>query len=575
MQHQRLLRQAGTWLALAALGLSAFAAEPTTQRDTSYGRVLGSDDSAATGTYFWKGVPFAKPPVGDLRWRAPVDPEAWKGVKTTQTFGNACASSGRLYGPGENNKYDATIGTSYGQTVGSEDCLFLNIWRPATPTEKLPVIVFIHGGSNVTGYTADPVYDGAALARTANAVVVTVNYRLGVLGFFRSPQLKTGSLQEDSGNFALLDLIKSLLFINKNIGNFGGDAGNVTIMGQSAGAVNVYALLTSPLIARANPTLVHRAIPLSGGIARAEDVPARVLPVIYPPAVFEQQANLLLTSLVIADGLATDAAGAETYIASRRAEQNAAYMRSKSADAILQVVLTKLKSANLGGSNPIPDGAVLPVHPTRAITAGQYAKVPMLIGITRDEVKLFPQLLVLLGAPNGRLLTDPQAFAMAYSYDPNAEPATKLRDWIPASLLPTKTMETGFNARTNLLNHYWFIPGRDSVIAAMKTQQNNIWTYRFDWDQEPAPFNEIFGAAHGFDLPFIFGNFGPSTWANFVNTKANAPGRLALSNAMMRSIGAFALKGDPNDAALGVAWPTWPRTLLLNASPSAKNITVQ
>ena len=566
------LRQAGLCVALA-LSLAAHAADTKpTQRNTIYGPVLGTEDA---GTYSWKGVPFAKPPVGALRWRAPAEPESWKDVKNTQAFGNACASSSRLYGPGQNNKYDATIGTSYDTTVGSEDCLYLNIWRPANSGEKLPVIVFIHGGSNVTGYTADPVYDGANLAKTANAVVVTVNYRLGVLGFFRSPQLKVGNALEDSGNFALLDLVKSLQFVNKNIANFGGDAGNVTLMGQSAGAVNVYALLTSPLVARANPALVHRAVPLSGGIARAEDVPPRVLPIIYPPAVFEQQANLMLTSLVIADGLATDAASAETYIAAHTAEQNAAYMRSKSVDAVLSMVLTKLKAANLGGSNPIPDGMVLPTNPTLAIRAGQYAKVPMLIGMTRDEVKLFPSLLVLLGAPSGRLLTDPQAFAMAYSYDPNAAPATKLRDWIPASLLPTKTPETGFNARTNLLNAYWFIPGRDSVIAALKTQQDTIWTYRFDWDQEPAPFNEIFGAAHAFDLPFIFGNFGPSTWSNFVNTKANEPGRLALSNAMMRSLGAFALKGDPNDAALGTAWPKWPQTLILNATPAAKAISVQ
>ena len=154
--------------------------------------MVGSDLSAASGTYAWKGVPFAKPPVGELRWKAPADPDAWTSPRLTQQFGNACAQASRLYGPGLNNKYDATIGTSLGQTVGSEDCLYLNIWRPASAATQLPVIVWVHGGSNISGYTADPVYDGANLARTANAVIVTVNYRLGVLGFFNLGQLKTG-----------------------------------------------------------------------------------------------------------------------------------------------------------------------------------------------------------------------------------------------------------------------------------------------------------------------------------------------------------------------------------------------
>ena len=123
---------------------------------------------------------------------------------------------GRIYGPGANNRYDATIGTTLNQTVGSEDCLYLNIWRPADRRGSLPVIVFVHGGSNVSGYTADPVYDGAALAKTANAVVVSVNYRLGIFGFFSSPQLKTGTdADEDSGNFALQDIVKALQFVRR------------------------------------------------------------------------------------------------------------------------------------------------------------------------------------------------------------------------------------------------------------------------------------------------------------------------------------------------------------------------
>jgi len=124
------------------------------------------------------------------------------------------------------------------------------------------------------------------------------------------------------------------------------------------------------------------------------------------------------------------------------------------------------------------------------------------------------------------------------------------------------------------LDSYWFKPLRDNVLGALKTQQGNVWYYSFEWDREPAPFNEIFGAAHAFDLPFVFGNFGPQLWANFAFTKSNQPGRVALAEAMMRSIGAFARNGNPNDASLGVTWPTWPKTLVFDATQTAKAIRV-
>jgi len=163
------------------------------QRETRWGPVVGADDSAASGTWSWKGVPYAAPPVGELRWRAPQDPPRWTQPRSATVFAPACVQTGRLYGPGLNNRYDETIGSTLGQTVGSEDCLFLNIWTPASrPARPRPVLVFVHGGSNVTGYTADPVYDGAVLAREQDMVVVSVNYRLGVFGFLDLAALKTG-----------------------------------------------------------------------------------------------------------------------------------------------------------------------------------------------------------------------------------------------------------------------------------------------------------------------------------------------------------------------------------------------
>ena len=551
-----------------------------TVRSTKFGWIQGSDDSAANGTYAWKGVPFAKAPVGDLRWKAPVDLDASPyGIKATQAFGNACVQYGRIYGPGSNNTYDQTISTTLNQAVGSEDCLYLNIWRPATGDANLPVIVFIHGGSDVSGYTADPVYDGAALAKAANAVVVTANYRVGIFGWLNLPQLRDGSsAASDSGNFGILDSIKALEYVQGNIGSFGGDAGNVTLMGQSAGAINVYAILTSPLMTSASPKLFHKVVPLSGGISQASNLPAGSIPTLSPASTYLAQGNALLYNQLIADGKATDTASAQAYVATQTAAQIAAYLRSKDPAALLSTLLTKLSALGLAGSGPIPEGTVVPVDPIAAINAGSYVKVPVLAGNTRDEAKLFPTFLALspaLGGVSGRLVSDATLFNTQFGYNPDGAPTVTLAQWIPAVYLPVTTPVTGFNARTDLLNLVFFTASRDNVLNALKTQQASVWYYRFDWDKEPAPWNDIYGAAHVFDLPFIFGTFGPSLFGGIMTGTANQAGRLALSDAMMKSVGAFAKNSDPNNASLGVTWPAWPAKLLFNASLTAKTITVQ
>ena len=550
-------------LALALAGAAANAATAAGAagplRTTSLGAVVGSD--AAGGTWAWKGIPYAQAPVGELRWKAPRDARPWTTPRTSTEFGAACAATGRFDGPGLNNRYDRTLVASLGKTVGSEDCLYLNIWRPATEAGKLPVVVFVHGGSNVSGYTADPMYDGAALARTANAVVVTVNYRLGVFGFFRSPHLRTGDAAESSGNFALLDLIKSLQFVQRNIEAFGGDAGNVTLMGESAGAVNVYALMTSPLMVGIQPGLVHRVLPMSGGISRARDLPPGSVPVLLDPAYFERQAELVAAQAP----------------AGHKPEEVARGLRSLSTDQVLSLVRTKLTAANLALSGPIADGLVMSDDPIGAIRAGRYLKVPVLAGNTRDEAKLFSNLLALspaLGGVSGRQLGDTELFDLVSRYDPDAPAQIRIEQWIPAQYLPVDAPGTGFNARTRRLNEIWFSPLRDSVLDALRSRQDAVWHYRFDWAREPAPFDEIYGAAHAFDLFFGFGNFGPSVLSRVLFSKANEPGRLALSDAMMRTIGAFARNGDPNNASLGTAWPAWPRSLLFDASFDAKRISV-
>lgn len=568
------------WLAAAGLAiplLAAQAANDKTLRTTEYGKIEGISDKRSN-TWAWKGIPYAKPPVGALRWQAPAEPDTWSGIRPTTTFAPACAQYGRIYGPGANNRYDETIGTTLNQAVGSEDCLYLNIWRPANAKPNLPVIVFFHGGSNVSGYTADPMYDGGNLAKTTNSVVVTVNFRLGVFGFFSLPQLKEGADADTaSGNFAILDSIKSLEFLRRNVSSFGGDPDNMTIMGESAGAINVYALLTSPKLANPQPKLFHKAVPLSGGLSLASNLPQGTIPTMSPATTYATQGNTLLWNLLIDDGKATTVAEAQAYAASQTQQQIADYMRSRQPEQVFRVLLTRLAAAGLAGSGPIPEGTVVASNPVNAISAGQYVQVPVLAGNTRDEGKLFPGFLSLVsGIPgSARIVTDAQLFANHFSYRPNDPPQTIVQEWIAPGYLPVDAPVTGFTARAEQFNRIFFLASRDNILNALKAKQPDVWYYRFDWDEQPAPWNAIYGAAHLFDLPFVFGNFGPSLMANIMNTTANRAGRLELSEAMMRSIGTFARRGDPNSDALGVYWPVWPSGLIFDASATQKNISVQ
>ncbi|MGZ5194417.1 MAG: carboxylesterase family protein, partial [Ramlibacter sp.] len=148
----RLMPVLGASLAFTILSACGGGSSPDpAARMTTLGPVQGSNDTATTGTYSWKGIPFAQPPVGALRWKAPADPAPWAATLTATRFGNACLQNGRIYGPGSNNTYDSTIGTTLNTPVGSEDCLTLNIWRPASDAANLPVIFFVYGGSNISG----------------------------------------------------------------------------------------------------------------------------------------------------------------------------------------------------------------------------------------------------------------------------------------------------------------------------------------------------------------------------------------------------------------------------------------
>ena len=221
---------------------------------TKYGEVEGVP-SRLTGVSMFCGIPYAKPPVGQLRWRAPQAPAPWSGILKCDKF-RAAAMQTKATMP----FYVKEFPIDYSQITISEDCLYLNIWTPAnTPSDKLPVMVYFHGGGDVTGFPHEPEHDGAHLAEK-QVIYINVTYRLNVFGFLAHPQLTEESVYGASGNYGLLDQVASLKWVCDNIAAFGGDPDRITIFGQSAGAGNVHAHCVSPL----SKGLFKRAISISG-----------------------------------------------------------------------------------------------------------------------------------------------------------------------------------------------------------------------------------------------------------------------------------------------------------------------
>lgn len=221
---------------------------------TKYGEVQGVP-SSSEGVSVFRGVPYAQPPVGNLRWRAPREPEPWSGVLLCDRF-RAAAMQTKATMP----FYVKEFPIDYSQISISEDCLYLNIWTPAnSPADKFPVMVYFHGGGDVTGFPHEPEHDGAHLAEK-QVIYINVTYRLNVFGFMAHPDLTAESSYGASGNYGLLDQVASLKWVRENIGAFGGDPDKVTIFGQSAGAGNVHAHCVSPL----SKGLFQRAISISG-----------------------------------------------------------------------------------------------------------------------------------------------------------------------------------------------------------------------------------------------------------------------------------------------------------------------
>jgi len=458
---------------------------------TKYGLVAGYSDK---GTWCWKGIPYASPPVGELRWKAPLDPAPWLGVRNTRRFGNSAAQVFMILGP-----------------TGSEDCLYLNIWRPKTPETELPVYLYIHGGGNSIGSSASSSYYGNAVVQTSNMLYISVNFRLGAMGWFFHPAVTRGGSPEDqSGNYGTLDLIKSLEWVRDNIKAFGGDPNNVTIAGESGGAFNVLSLLVSPTA----KGLFHRAVVESG------------LSLIWSTEEAKAQSNRLLVTLLIKDRKAQNEEEAERLIDGMKEEEINSYFRSKSAFTITK----NIPARDFGMAEwrtIFKDGTVIPEQGYDVFSTGEWVnKVPVIIGCTKDEMRLF-----------GYFRKDPPVNTQEYDLV-----------WKYHSLL-------------------WRANGVDEVASRMSSESNiPVYAYRFDWgspDEDgqsvlPGTKGRNLGAHHAAEIPFFLG-MGLDDIAMLTgktHTKHNQLGRERLTDLCMNYLANFAKTGNPNDGGLP-NWPAW------------------
>jgi para-nitrobenzyl esterase len=499
--------------------------DPETLRQLPAGDVLGSP--GRHGGHAWLGLPYAEPPLGELRWRAPQPLLPWIGTREAFAPGASCPQPASPLG-GDDSAPPGTL-------VGSEDCLYLDVYAPAfTPDRipsagaQLPVMVWIHGGGNTIGAARN--YDGSRLATTHQLIVVAINYRLGALGWFRHASLREGrEAQEASGNFGTLDQIRALEWVRHNAAGFGGDPGNVTIFGESAGGQNVLALLVSPL-ARG---LFQRAISQSGGTWSSTPAEAEHYRDDAVPGDTQSSSEILLR-LLPPDPTSADRAAAKAALAARSPGELAAALR-----IVPQGRLFAAYAAEEGERYDPPrvfrEGSVLPEAPfLEALgTPGAYHAVPVLLGSNRDEQKLFT-------------FFDPEQVRRWFGRIPQAkDPLAYQRD-------------SAYRSRA------WKVTGVDEPARRLAgAQPGQVFAYRFDWDEEPSTLwsdlGELIGAAHGLEIPFVFGHWQLGSAGKILFDAENMAGREELAAMMMSYWAEFAWRGDPGRGRAGTLprWTAW------------------
>jgi para-nitrobenzyl esterase len=463
--------------ACAALWPSMAAAAPPVRVDGGLIQGVADGDLAV-----YKGIPFAAPPVGELRWKAPQPVAPWPGTRSADAYAPACVQSMGNPPPS---------GTS-------EDCLYLNVWTPATSAgEKRPVLVWIYGGGFNGGATSYPVHDGAKLARRG-VVLVSLSYRVGVLGFFAHPELSAESPHHASGNYGLLDLIAGLQWVSKNIAAFGGDPARVTIFGESAGGIAVSMLCASPLA----EGLFHGAIAQSGGS--------------FGPSNRNPQPGENMRLLADAETSGVDLAKA------------AGAASIKELRALTTAQLLEARRGQRGMAWPIVDGDVIPDDQYRLYEAGRFNDTPILVGYNSDEGLSFTR----------AKTADEYVAGVRERYGPFAD--RLLAAYPTAGDGVTKTARD--LARDSAFGwHTW-------SWARLQSARGKGKAFYYYFDQHPprtpGTSDADHGSPHGVDVPYVFENLEGTPTADDRH----------ISETMAAYWTNFAKHGDPNGEGL----PTWP-----------------
>jgi para-nitrobenzyl esterase len=431
-----------TW-GQASISAQSAASNPTVTVST--GELRGS--LATDGVAIFKDIPFAQPPTGNLRWREPLPAKPWAGVRDATVFGSACIQSGHL------------------NATSSEDCLQLNVWTPRWSMQSpVPVMVWIHGGGNIAGSGVEPLFDGQDLARHG-IVLVTINYRLGVFGFFSHPELTKESPHHASGNYGLLDQIMALHWVQDNIAKFGGDPANVTMFGESAGSMDVNVLMTTPL----SKGLFKRVIAESG-------------PVSAPPTLAEgeKKGEEFTAKLNITGG------------------QALARLRALTSDEILKATGEGLSSVGPMLGMDI-DGWVLPESPAKVFATGRELRVGLILGNNSQELQkpFFP----MSGGLNK---------AISDQYGPLSDRALTLYG-LNGATGPQADPEFG-TAIAQWATDTQFRCGSVAELIWHTTAENPGYEYQFS---RTVHGKEAEGAPHAAEIPFVFGTL--PVWQNMRN----------------------------------------------------------
>lgn len=468
---------------------------------TQYGPVTGHMNE---GVYEFLGIPYASPPVGQLRWRPPVAPSVWALPVATENFPPKCSQK------------QFNQGDTVGYVEGLEDCLYLNVWSPDT-SAQLPVMVFIHGGGNQAGSTSEisggtEIYLGKNMADRGNIVLVTIQYRLGPLGYLAHPGLETESIYDKSGNYGVMDQIFALQWVQQNIEAFGGDPANVTIFGESAGGVNVGNLLTSP----AAKGLFHKAI-----------IQSAVPGIELYNSTLTKGINFINQFV----GIGTDSA-------------KIAYMRTLPADSMVNTLEHPIQNGVVQQQwRPTIDGNIFVDSPKLVFQSGNFNRVPLIIGSNAEE--------------------------MSISVPPTVYPFminTLIKNSIPddyqsvaQTLYPSgSTNEEAREAYIAFLTDAQFTnTSRQTAQCVSLNQTEPVWRYFFTHRHNPSiPSMYELGAYHGMELFYVF-----NTWENSplaVGPLFTAHDDSVQSN-MLRYWVNFAYTGNPNDDVMP-AWPQYDAT---------------